>query len=238
MNPLARIALVAAFALVVSATANAGGLNIQCWTNVPGDIPQDWDPLGVPNGDFWDYDGSLVDPDGHWELTWDITADEDPFVNANFTLLNTTGSTFTVNIVTTQLVAPPITPDSLMGGSTGGSLTDANFDGVGTAATTNGIPFYNGLIDGVGVLPLHPDPSSWSVPFQGGTENIPAVDDGLPGPFLVGPDVTTSIGIHHVFTITPGDSVGFTSLFVVTPEPGSLALLAVGAVALFRRRRI
>jgi hypothetical protein len=38
------------------------------------------------------------------------------------------------------------------------------------------------------------------------------------------------------FTLSPGDQASGTSAFVVTPEPATLVLLALGAVPLFRRR--
>ncbi|HUU83154.1 MAG TPA: PEP-CTERM sorting domain-containing protein [Phycisphaerae bacterium] len=207
------------------------------WTNAPGDVPQSWDPAGVDNGDgTWDYDGSLVDPDGHWTVDWDMTVDPDPYVSAGYSVLNTFSTTLIFNVITTLPVAP-MTINPLMGGSTGGSVTDANFDSIGTAATTNGIAFYEGLIDGAAVLPLHPDPSGWTVPYQGGTANITAIGAGLPGPTLTAPAVSTDIGIHHQFTLTPGDRVSLTSFFVVVPEPSSLGLLTLGALAVLRRRR-
>ncbi|RMF81201.1 MAG: PEP-CTERM sorting domain-containing protein [Planctomycetota bacterium] len=212
-------------------------LQMTLWSDAPGDTPQMWNPSGSQVGpDTWQYQGSMTDPDAHWTIDWDYLVDPDPFIAANFTLVNTFSSTLTFNLVSTLPVAFPLPAPTLMGGSTGGSITDANFDGIGTAATAAPDAFYRGLIDGAAVLPIYPDPSSWSVPFAGGTATIPAVNAGLPGPTLPGPAVLSDIGIHHTFTLTPGDSIAVTSFFVVVPEPSSLLLLAIGGVFAARRR--
>jgi hypothetical protein len=196
-------------------------------------------PTGSDNGDgTFTFMGNW-DETGLWTLDWNFMVDDDPFINGNWTLRNMTGSTQTYLLTTTLPVSLSIVAPSLMGGSTGGSLTDANFDGVGTVDLAMGMPFYNGMIDGVAELPINPTPPDppWNVPFQGGTANIPATNVGLPGPTLPGPDVSTNIGIEHRFTLTAGDSVAITSFFVVVPEPSTLALLCLGGLALVRRRR-
>jgi hypothetical protein len=207
------------------------------WTDAPGDLPAHWEPSGSPSGSAWYYEGTLTDFDGHWEIDWQITADTDPFISAGLSVLNTWNTTLTFNVITSLPVSPSILSASLIGGSTGGSVTDANFDGSATAATSPGFPFFNGELDSAGVLPLHPDPSSWSVGFAGGTVNIPAVSAGLPGPTLPGPPVLSTIGIHHTFTLTPGDRIAMTSFFVAVPEPSTLGFLAIGMLALLRRTR-
>jgi len=61
---------------------------------------------------------------------------------------------------------------------------------------------------------------------------------GTPIPSAPGPAALASIGINLEFTLTPGDSASFTSIFVVEPipEPNTFALVALGLVGLAARR--
>lgn len=177
---------------------------------------------------------------------WDISVNEDPFVNQafGFTNVNATAQVFT--IVTTVPIIPMPGPN-VMGGSAGGSVTDSNFDGLGglEADTVSGDPFFQGLIDGVPVVgaDLHPVPFSVGYAFAGETVDIPDVSFGLPGPSIPIGAAATSLGIRTRFSLSGGDSVASTNFFVVepvmVPEPGIVLLLGVGAamVAAGRRRR-
>jgi hypothetical protein len=236
MLTIQRLGTVLALALIACTGALADVPAVQLSCGSPGSDPVVWYPQGSENGNgTYTYTGDYYATD--WELDYDLLAKPDPFVNAVYGLTNNSNITQTFILTVILPVSPPITPTSLMGGSTGGSINDANFDGVGTLTTAGpGTSFYLGLIDLGGVLPIYADPYSVSVPFAGGTANIPAVAVGLPGPTLPGPPVFTSIGIQHEFTLTPGDAVAITSFFVVTPEPTSCALIGLGALALFRRR--
>jgi hypothetical protein len=174
----------------------------------------------------------------NWDFTWDMTVDLDPFINGVFGVTNNTGSTQTFILNVTIPVAPPVTPSSVMGGSVGGSVTDANNDGVATVANSGGSPLFDGLIDGSSVLSIIGSPYAYSAPFAGGTANIPATNVGLPGPTIPGPAALSTIGISHVFTLTPGDTVSLTSFFIVeVPEPASLGLLACGMALVGLKRR-
>lgn len=213
-------------------------LNMMVMSDAPGDVPVNWTPVGNDNGDgSFTYSGSRVDDDGHWTLDWTCTAKQDPYISASYTLVNTDANTLTYTLITSLPIVPVITPASLMGGSTGGALTDANFNGVATAGTGGGQPLFAGLIDGATALSIYPHPSAWSVAFAGQTLNIPDANVGLPGPTIAGPAVMTDIGIRNQFTLTPGDRVTLNAFFVVTPEPSSCVLLVLGAFAALRRVR-
>jgi hypothetical protein len=183
------------------------------------------------------------DPNMTWELfDWMLMVDSDPIVTQNFGFRNT-GPTQTFNLVTTATVGP-LVPSSLMGGSTGGSVTDADFNGAGGLSTVTPDAFYVGLIDGAAISPsteLHPDPFSVTLSISGETKNIPNVNFGLPGPTVPGPAVTNTIGIRNRFSLSGGDSVSSSNFFQVevVPEPGTASLLGLGlaGLAILRRRR-
>jgi hypothetical protein len=174
---------------------------------------------------------------GSWEFTWDsIQFNPDPFVSfvGGFTNLLTTTTDFT--LITTTPIAP-LGPSSLIGGSTTVSVSDANFDGIGTLANSAGLPGYSGTLDGAGALDLL-DPFSLSVPFAGGT-NSTTQSAGLPGPTIPDGPVAATIGITHRFSLTGSDRATFNSTFIVEiPEVGTLALMGSGfALLAWRSRR-
>jgi hypothetical protein len=224
-----------ALGVCTAAYADVPVIQLSCWTD--GGVPGIFFPEGTDNGDgTYRYSGTFLDPDGHWQLDLqDMLVKPDPWVNAVYGLTNFAGSTQNFTLIVSLPISPTIPGSSLMGGSTGGSVTDANFDGIGTMSTIAPAPFYMGTIDGIGQLPLLPDPFSVSVPLAGDTVNIPATSAGLPGPTIPGPPVLVDIGITHRFSLTAGDIIGITSFFVVTPEPTSLLLLGLGFLALRKR---
>lgn len=183
-----------------------------------------------------------ANPNFDWELSdWNITLDTDPFVSSAFGFKNT-GAAATFTIIATLPIIP-VGPSSLMGGSTGGSITDSNFDGLGGISTVAGTALFTGMIDGVLVSPtaeLHPDPYSLGFIFPGQTVNIPALSFGLPGPTVPGPAAAVSIGIQNKFTLSSGDSISMTNFFViepVVPEPSTALLMGLGLTMLGVWRR-
>jgi hypothetical protein len=204
--------------------------------------PDMWMPPGVDNGNgTYDYNGMMDMPNmGMWTVSWDMTVKEDPWINALIGVTNNTAVTQTFTFEVMLPVAPALSSPTYHGGSMQGGITDATTNG-SNATLTNvpGLALYIGKIDGVGVLDLYPDPPGISVsaPFDGGSANILAVSDGLPGPTLGSGDVNNSIAIQHSFTLTAGDTATMSSYFIVVPEPGTLSLLGLGGLALMRRRR-
>jgi hypothetical protein len=177
---------------------------------------------------------------GMWEWTWtSITLDQDPFVSmvGGFTNLGGVAQDFIFAVSTP--IAPAL-PSTLYGGSTTVTYADANFDGLGGLFNdSSGNPGYTGTIDGSGVLnmllslSLTPD-------FAGQTKSAPTETQGLPGPTIPGPAANSTIGILHRFNLSPADQATYNSTFiVVVPEPGTIALVALGlgGLTLFGRRR-
>lgn len=180
-----------------------------------------------------------------WTGEIDASGDSDPFTNIAFSVTNLAPVPVEYIFSITIPIAP-ILGATVHGGSTGGSTTDANGNGMGglsTITSVPGVPFYAGQIDGLTVLPIYPAPTSFSFIFPGQTISIPALNPGLPGPTLPGGAALATIGIVHRFKLSPGDSVAVTSFFQVepVPEPTSIALATIGATSVMwlaiRRRR-
>ena len=170
---------------------------------------------------------------GDFNAYWSITFSPDPSVVAAWGITNISNVTQTFTYTVTTPVSPPIATNTLYGGSMSGSFS-ADEDG-GTLSTASPYPLYYGMIDSVGVLPLYPDLSSWTIASYESI-SIPAVSMGLPPSLPNGP-VSTDISIRFKFTLTPGDAAAFTGNFVVTPEPATICLLGLGALGLLRKRR-
>jgi hypothetical protein len=182
---------------------------------------------GTPaGGTTFDYDG--VQNTANWSLSWDLNLDPDPFLNGAFAVTNNTGSTQAYILTVILPIAPAIPGGTLVGGSIGGSVTDANFNGVATL--TAGTALFDGIIDGTTVLSITPAGGPWSAPFAGGTTSIPATNVGLPGPTIPAIAAANNIAIRLQFSLTAGDTASFTSFFVVEPipEPATALLFALG----------
>ena len=185
-------------------------------------------------GEAWCVEKSL--DNGNCQIEFDLEFDSDPYILASFSVINPTAHTQTYTLNFTISVSPAIVGGSLMGGSTGMTLTDngtnSDIAAVGTSAST---AFYSALIDGAEVFTLFDDPMSMSAPYNGGTA-IQSADAGMPGPSLEGPDALETISIYHTFTLTANDSIGVTSYLEVVPEPATLMLLGSGMLLLRRKR--
>jgi hypothetical protein len=179
-------------------------------------------------------------PGEGWSLSnLDVSGNVDPFTSLNFAVTNNAAVTLSFTVSVTLPIAPQ-GPSTLHGGSTGGTLTDANFNSVATVATMAGIPFYSGQIDGVGVLSIYPDVYSQSVAFAGQSLAVPALNPGLPGPTLASGAALATIGIVNRFTLTAGDIFSGNSFFVVAtvPEPATAGLCGIAlSLAILAGRR-
>jgi hypothetical protein len=211
-------------------------LDVKLWN---GSSMYEWTPAIISTGSGYTINDVTYHPPGASLYCYNVSLDFDPFISASVDVVNNTALTQTYTLIFTLPIAPAITTGSLIGGSTQGGLTDANFNGIGTLSTVGpGTALYYGQIDGVDVLPLFSHLKTINVPFAGGSASD-STSAGLPGPTIPGPNALTSIGIKHQFSLTPGDRATFTSFFVVNPvpEPSSLSLLAIGVLMVLRRRK-
>lgn len=229
-------ALTAIFVSAASAeTATAPNLG---FTMSVGNTTSTWqDSFGVsPDATLWSYSGEHSNSNG--SVSYSVSANPDPILGFDFSFENLTATTQDFFVLLTL----PVTPwngTTLIGASIGGSVTDANNDGIGTLSTI-GVPVFDGLIDGSSWLTLFDSPFTASVPFSGGTEIVGPDTDGLPGPSNPGPGtVNSTISVVLNFSLTGGDRAAFTGVFIVEystiPAPaGALVLLGLAGT---RRRR-
>jgi hypothetical protein len=180
-------------------------------------------------------------PGDLWSLTdLRVSGNVDPFTSLNYAITNNAAVTLLFTVSVTLPISPQ-GPATVHGGSMAASLTDANNNGVATVATSGGLPFYSGQIDGATVLSMYPHAFSQSVAFAGQTVNVPALNPGLPGPTLPSGAALSTIGIVNRFTLTAGDILSGNSFFVVepVPEPATSALVAMSLcfTTLIARRR-
>lgn len=185
--------------------------------------------------------GGLFNGAPIWELSWDLTIKQDPFINGSLTLTNLTTTTRNFSFALSLPVTPAFSP-SLFGGSISATLVDANGDLSASLAPTSANPsVYRGTIDGITVLSLFAMNLGCSGSSAGCTASI-GDSDGLPGPTLAGPAVNSAIGTLLTFSLSAGDRVTFATNFTVEPPspvplPAALPLLlsGVGVFALKRR---
>lgn len=157
------------------------------------------------------------------------------------TVINNTVVTNTSNATATFTVTNTFGPSNIVGptfitGSVTGTVTDLTGDGatVGLAPNSSAIysAFFNNGTELQKTLMNAPNFSFSAGQFLSNSTQ--------PEQFfnLVAGNVTNNISITLTFTLTPGDSASFTSIFTVVPVPAPGACVAlVGLVALGRRRR-
>lgn len=168
----------------------------------------------------------------------------DPILGVNFSLVNNTASTQSY-VLTFSLPVGVTGPFTLNGGSTGVTVTDTNGDGATVDVSAGGITgsltpnsFYTAGIDGVD---LPAGSIGLGGPLTAGAflSNTTSGTFGTPIPGLAGPQADASIDLRYEFSLTAGDRIGVTGVYVVeaVPEPSALALMGMGTVLFFRRGR-
>lgn len=155
------------------------------------------------------------------------------FVVSNFAFNNNTGATNNFIIGVTAATGSMGAPTGISGSVSGSLLSGNPGSSTATMSTFGGNSIYNAKMDGVVVGTLLDDPFSLSTMF---TTGFGPAEFGIPTPD-VGPALVGLIGIDHMFRLTNGDGVTFSSAFVVVPTPGAAGLLAMGGLLMLRRRR-
>lgn len=174
-----------------------------------------------------------------WDLQWDLTIKQDPFIVGSLTLTNLTSTTKNFAIAFNLPVIPAFT-QSVFGGSVSATLIDTGSGAAQLGPNTAASPaIYRGTIDGIPMLWL----LGASLGCSGGAGCTASTveSDGLPGPTLPGPGVLANIGTLLNFSLSAGDKVTFLTNFTVEPVPLPAALpmllLGLGSLGVARRRK-
>lgn len=239
-----------AFIAFASATAHADTSVIPDLTMRIGVAGQTYSYNAAQAGAAWSngnstfgYNGSVSSPfDGTgFSLGWSLLVNPDPFIVGNLVVTNTSNSTQTF-FLDVSLPINVALASSLVGGSITGTVTDLNGDGATVSAIGANDAIYRAFTDVApdftsgnlaGSLLVGASASSGS--FQ--SQTIGPDTFGGPIPSQAFGAVNTNIAIRLQFTLTAGDSASFTSLFVVVPAPGALAIAGLGLLAGRGRRR-
>jgi len=164
-------------------------------------------------------------------IDWTISGDVDPELTGDFDVYNfanvdvTFTLSFDMNVGITLAAPVPTT------GSVDIELIDMNSDGA-TLSTDAPDPVYQSIIDGSDHEPLLSDP--YSLTASAGSSITDSANFAVSGP-----DITSTMGIDLVFTLSAGDRAKIVANFEAVPEPGSFVLLAAGLICLvgLRMRR-
>ncbi len=190
------------------------------------------------SGQQWFFNGSCADS-SMGTLSWSYLVDPDPFITGTVSLTNTTALTQTYIVDFALDIDPVLLAGSYISGQATGSVTDANGSGLATIASNGATPIYSALGDGQFIQGLMSNFShSANSPY--GSSSFSGGSFGNPNGSLMGPAINSTIGIRFAFSLTSGDSISFSSVFVANPvpAPGALALLlGAGLTGIGRRRR-
>jgi len=181
----------------------------------------------------WLFSGSYGATSGTL-LSWTYLIDPDPFVTGTFTLTNETATARDYVVDFSLSIAPPLKA-SLLAGQAAGSLTDANGSGSALLTSLGGGFIFSALADETVVQGLMAN-ASQQVSFANGTSSFSGGSFGFPTP-IAGPAIDLTIGIRFAFSLSAGDSVSFSSVFVANPVPGPTSLLVAAIFGGMRQRR-
>lgn len=155
----------------------------------------------------------------------------DPVINLNFLVI--AGAADTTFTISSALLSFPALDDAVATASAQIGSTDLDGNGVTVsglhAGDTKGYRAdYNGLVPGGTNFAMLVDDQvggAFTSNIESETEPTQAIGDGI-----------ADMSSQFRFTVSANDQASGTSIYVVTPEPASLALLALGGLAVLRRR--
>jgi len=211
-----------AFSFRVSADGVAGG-----------GVASDFGTVYQTGTNEWLFSGAYSASPGT-VLSWTYLVDPDPFVTGTFTLTNETSAARDYVVDFSLPIEPPMAA-SLLAGQVAGTLTDANGSGSALLTSVGGGFIYSALADDVVVQGLMAN-ATQQVTVTNGTSSFSGGSFGFPTP-VAGPAMNLTIGIRFAFSLSAGDSVSFSSVFVANPVPGPASLMVAAIFGGVRRRR-
>jgi hypothetical protein len=227
--------------LLWAGTAGAAPFTLEVGTDAMGTTTFDQTQLGCgmtqPDGSFTCMGTGMSMPMQGWDLDmWNITLDPDPYVTAITAVTNTTGATQNFLLEVILPISHTVGPPVRMQGSIVGGVTDTG-SGSATVNYVVGNALYSAIIDGTTVRTLNDALPVTATPAFN-SASIGPDKFGIPVPeVLASANATTNIAIRLRFTLTPGDSASFTSVFSIVPEPSTALLLGFGLLGLLAAGR-
>jgi hypothetical protein len=194
-----------------------------------------------PDGSFQCSGSGMTSmPNEDWTLeSWMMNLDPDPTVFANTVIRNNTLSTQTFFLNVVLPISVSLGPPLFISGSIAGGVTDSDgvlvSPGLWAQAADAGVSIYQAAIDNVVVQTLLDPSVTANVTTQYFSATIPP--SGFSSVALPTATATTNIAIFLRFNLSPGDSVGFTSVFNVIPEPSTAVLAGFGLLGLLAAGR-
>jgi hypothetical protein len=211
-----------AFSFRVSADGVAGG-----------GVASDFGSVQQTGVNEWLFSGAYLATPGT-SLSWTYLVDPDPFVTGTFTMTNETAAARDYVVDFSLPIAPALSA-CLLSGQVAGTLTDANGSGSALLTSVGGGFVYSALADDAFVQGLMAN-ASHQVSTANGTSSFSGGSFGFPTP-VRGPAINLTIGIRFSFSLSAGDSVSFSSVFVANPVPGPATLMVAATFAAIGRRR-
>lgn len=203
---------------------------------------------GVDGQFSWTEDGYSFNGSGSgsgWAVQWNMLASGGAAesIVTSFTVINTGSTTETFVLSFQQAIMGDYSTGSLVGGSTAGTFTDLNGDGVTVSALSGG-SIYSAVVDftdpfsGGTTVGTLLDGSQGSASGFGSGNFLPESFGSVPSiPGANGPAIDSNFGVLLAFDLSAGDTAAFTtSMAIATPAPGALAMFAIAGLSRRRRR--